>query len=474
GDLAKLAREYVDCLRADADVAKNPAKYYDQIVEIDLDQLEPHVVGPHSPDVARPVSAFRAEIEKEGYPANLTSALIGSCTNSSYEDIGRSVHVVNQAKEHGLKAQTKFWVTPGSDQIYETMKRDGQLQALESAGAIVLANACGPCIGQWKRDDIVKGERNSIITSFNRNFRGRNDANPETLSFIGSPEIVTAMALAGDLRFNPVTDELKGQDGKPFKLKAPQADALPTGGFARGDSGFVAPPADGSKVSVVVADGSERLQLLEKFAPWDGKDLKGLPVLVKAKGKCTTDHISPAGAWLRYRGHLDKISDNMFTGAINAFTDKPGHGKNQLTGETNKPFPAIARYYKKQGLGWVAVGDVNYGEGSSREHAAMSPRFLGAKAVIVRSFARIAETNLKKQGVLPLTFADPADYDRIREDDRVAIRGLSGLAPGKSLSIEITHDDGTKEEFEAKHTLNEEQIGWFKAGSALNLIAKGS
>ncbi|MEZ6195605.1 MAG: aconitate hydratase [Planctomycetota bacterium] len=470
-DVAALAKEFADCLRADDEVLADPSKFYDQIVEIDLSTLEPHVVGPHSPDVARPISKMEADVESESFPPNISSALIGSCTNSSYEDIGRAVHVAKQASAHGLKARMPFFVSPGSDQIFETMKRDGQLAALEAVGAIVLANACGPCIGQWKRDDVKTGERNSIVNSFNRNFRGRNDANPETLSFITSPEITTAFALSGDLRFNPLEDELKGADGQSFKLQPPTADELPAKGFAKGDQGFVEPAEDGSAVEVVVREDSERLQLLAKFQPWDGEDLRDMPVLVKAKGKCTTDHISPAGKWLRFRGHLDRISDNAFTGATNAFRDEIGKGKNQLTGEI-QAYPAVARDYKAAGLGWCVVGDVNYGEGSSREHAAMSPRFLGCEAVVVRSFARIHETNLKKQGVLPLTFQDPADYDKILEDDRITITGLAQLAPGSTMTMLIRHHDGTQDEATLLHSLNAEQIGWYRAGSALNLIAQ--
>ncbi len=470
---ADLAREFADVLRPDPEVLANPADYYDKVVEIDLSTLEPHVVGPHTPDLARPISKLREEAEKEGYPLNLTAALIGSCTNSSYEDIGRSVDVVRQAKSQGLEVKTPFWVTPGSVQIHETMERDGQLEALEGVGARVLANACGPCIGQWQRDDIRKGDKNSIITSFNRNFRGRNDANPETLSFIASPEIVTALAFAGDLGFNPLTDSLETPAGGTFRFEAPKSDALPADGFADPeDKGFVPPAEDGSAVEVVVSPDSDRLQLLTPFDPWDGNDLRDLLVLLKAKGKCTTDHISPAGPWLKYRGHLDRISDNMFTGAVNAFTGETGAGKDQLSGETGVPFPKIARHYKAEGRGWVAVGDANYGEGSSREHAAMSPRYLGCRAVIVRSFARIHETNLKKQGVLPLTFSDPADYDKVREDDRVNILGLADLAPGRPVRVELEHADGTKDAFSANHTMNEEQIAWFRAGSALNLIAQ--
>ena len=473
-DVAALCEQHASELRSDDEVAKDPAKYYDQIVEIDLSTLEPHVVGPHSPDAARPISELKKDAEGNDYPMNLTSALIGSCTNSSYEDMGRSVHVAKQALAKGMKAKTKFWVTPGSDKVYETMKRDGQLEPLQEVGAIVLANACGPCIGQWKRDDIEKGDRNSIVSSFNRNFRGRNDANPETLSFIASPEITTAFALSGDLGFNPITDTLEGENGQSIKLEPPVAADLPEGGFAEAEGGYLAPPADGSSVSVEVSETSERLQLLSPFTAWDGKDLTGMAILVKAQGKCTTDHISPAGQWLRFRGHLDNISNNMFSGAINAFSGEAGHGTDQLSGEKGKSFPDIARNYKANGLGWIAVGDVNYGEGSSREHAAMEPRHMGARAVIVRSFARIAETNLKKQGVLPFTFINPADYDKILEDDRIDLVGLADLAPGKPVKMVIRHADGSSDDCELAHTMNDEQIEWFKAGSALNLIAAKS
>lgn len=469
GEFAKLADAHKECLVADPEVAKEPAKFFDQVVEIDLDTLEPYVVGPHTPDLARPISAFSQEIKEKGYPDKLTYALIGSCTNSSYEDMSRAANVAEQGAAHGIKAHCGFLISPGSEQIYETIDRDGQLKTLEKIGATVLANACGPCIGQWKRDDIKPGEPNSIITSFNRNFQKRNDGNADTLAFIGSPEIVTAMALAGSLSFNPMKDSIKGEDGKEFSLKAPVANELPSQGFVSEDNGYVPPAADGSSLKVDVKPDSERLQLLEPFTPWDGQDYSELPVLLKALGKCTTDHISPAGPWLRYRGHLDRISDNMFTGAINAFTKEAGVGLNVLNGES-KSYPEVARNYKANKTGWVVVGDQNYGEGSSREHAAMSPRFLGCKAVLVRSFARIHETNLKKQGILALTFANPADYDKIEEKDRISLKGLSALAPGKNVVLEIKHENGKVDTIEVKHTMTEEQIGWFKAGSALNLI----
>jgi len=470
-EVGKLAEQYVQCLVADPEVGKEPDRYFDQIVEIDLDTLEPYVVGPHSPDLARPISALAEEVKEKGYPEKLKVALIGSCTNSSYEDMSRAANVARQGVKHGLKAQSGFMITPGSEQIHETIKRDGQLQILEKMGGIVLANACGPCIGQWKREDITPGESNSIITSFNRNFRRRNDGNAETLAFIGSPEIVTALAFAGKLTFNPLKDKLPAPDGTMVKLEPPEAPELPDQGFISEDSGLIEPAADGDKVEVIVKPDSERLQLLEPFSAWDGKDLVDLPVLLKADGKCTTDHISPAGAWLRYRGHIDRISDNMFIGAVNAFTRETGCGLDVLSGE-RKAYPSVARHYKAENLSWVVIGDQNYGEGSSREHAAMSPRFLGCKAVIVRSFARIHETNLKKQGILALTFINPNDYDRIQETDRLTISGLDKLAPGKPVDVQIKHADGKSETIQVKHTMTDEQIEWFKAGSALNLIRK--
>lgn len=468
-EIAALAEQYREHLVADPEVEKDYKNYFDQVIEIDLDTLEPYVVGPHTPDLARPISALAKEVDEKGYPEHLKYALIGSCTNSSYEDMGRAAHVANQAGEHGVKADIGFLISPGSEQIYKTIGRDGQLKTLETIGGTVLANACGPCIGQWKRDDITPGERNSIITSFNRNFQKRNDGNAETLAFIGSPEIVTALALAGSLKFNPLTDTLKGTDGKEFKLNPPTAQELPEQGFIADETGFIPPAKDGDKVVVDVKPTSERLQLLEPFEAWDGKDYVNLPILMKALGKCTTDHISAAGPWLRYRGHLDKISDNMFSGATNAFTKDIGIGLDVLDGE-RKAFQAVARNYKANGLGWIAVGDLNYGEGSSREHAAMSPRFLNCKAVVVKSFARIHETNLKKQGILPFTFARPEDYDKIGETDRVSLLDLAKIAPGKNVEMVIRHADGTEDKIELKHTMTEEQIGWFKAGSALNLI----
>ncbi|MCP3982022.1 MAG: aconitate hydratase [bacterium] len=472
-ELAELAKRYAHLLRADDEVAQDPAKFYDRVVEIDLSTLEPHLVGPHTPDLARPVSAMAQAVDDEDYPNDISVALIGSCTNSSYEDISRVADVVDQAKANGVEqTRVPFMVSPGSEQIRATIERDGQMAQLTSFGATVLANACGPCIGQWQRDEIKPGVKNSIVTSFNRNFPRRNDGSPDTLAFIGSPEIVAAYALSGKLSFNPATDTLEGPNG-PFKLNAPgPAPDLPAEGFVDDTEGFLAPPADGGDVEVVIDPQSKRLQKLEPFAAWDGADRAQLPLLLKAKGKCTTDHISPAGPWLRFRGHLDNISDNMFTGAINAFTGEAGTTRNLLTGESGKPVPEVARTYKADGSMWVVVGDENYGEGSSREHAAMSPRLLGAAAAIVRSFARIHESNLKKQGVLPLTFTDPADYDKVRETDRISVTGLAGLTPGGTLSVTLHHEDGSEDSFEVKQSLNAEQIEWFKAGSALNVLKR--
>ncbi len=465
-DLAKLADQNMDILTADEDVVKNPTKYFDQVIEIDLDTLEPHLVGPHTPDLAHSISQIKEAAQKNNWPTKLSAALIGSCTNSSYEDIGRATFVAEQALEAGVKMPQTFMVSPGSAQIKNTIERDGQMKKLNDMGATVLANACGPCIGQWKRDDIKKGEVNTIITSFNRNFRGRNDANQETLSFIGSPEIVMALGIAGRLDFNPNTDTIQTPKG-PIKLKAPVAPEYPAKGFVADPEGYQAPK--GKTAQVQVDTKSERLQLLEPFAKWDGKDLKDMYVLAKAKGKCTTDHISPAGSWLRFRGHLDNISNNMLLTAVNAFTGEAGKGKNQLTG-AKQEFAQLGRSYKAASKKWVIIGDENYGEGSSREHAAMSPRFLGCAAVITKSFARIHETNLKKQGVLAMTFANPTDYDKIQEDDIVAVTGVMSLAPGKNLALEIKHKDGKTESIQLKHSYNEEQIRWFQAGSALNLL----
>jgi aconitate hydratase len=469
--IADLCDEFAEYLVADPEVEADPEKYFDQIVEIDLDTLEPYVVGPHTPDLARPISQFAADVKTNGWPDEIRVALIGSCTNSSYEDMTRAASVAKQGAKHGLKAECGFLITPGSEQIHQTIKRDGQLETLESIGGTVLANACGPCIGQWKRDDIKQGEKNSIITSFNRNFQKRNDGNAETNAFIGSPEIVTALALAGRLSFNPLTDKLKTPDGKEVKLEQPETSELPVNGFISDDAGYIEPAKDGSSIEVKVDPKSERLQLLEPFLAWDGNDYEKLPLLLKAKGKCTTDHISPAGPWLRYRGHLDKISDNMFIGAINYFGGEPGTVTDVIDKKV-KTVPEAARHYKKQGMGWIVVGDENYGEGSSREHAAMSPRFLGCKAVVVKSFARIHETNLKKQGILAFTFANPADYEKIKATDFLSIVGLDKLAVDKPVTMVLTHEDGSEEKIELKHTMTDEQIDWFKEGSALNLIRK--
>jgi aconitate hydratase len=461
---ASLARAHAEHLVADPDVEANPSKYFDRIIEIDLSTLTPHLVGPHTPDLARPIAAMREEAVEKDYPVQVTNALIGSCTNSSYEDIARSAHIARQATAKGLKAKIPLWVSPGSDTVFETIKKAGFVADLEAIGATILSNSCGPCIGQWKRDDTDGTVKNSIVNSFNRNFKKRNDGFANTLSFIGSPELVTAIALSGRLDFDPTRDTIDG-----VSLGEPEGDELPDGGLELSFGGFVEPPADGSGVEVALPSGHDRLQKLTPFPAWDGNDLTDQLVLLKAHGKCTTDHISQAGPWLKYRGHLDNISNNMVLGAVNAFTMNPGEGKDQLDGETKK-FPAVARNYKANDRGWVVFGDENYGEGSSREHAAMEPRHLGCTAVIVRSFARIHETNLKKQGVLPLTFVNPADYDRVRENDRVAIRGVTDLEPSRPLTVELTHDDGTTDSFQVAHTLNEDQISWFRAGSALNKI----
>ncbi len=471
-EIAALSGEYSECFRADDEAYADPEKYYDNIIEINLSELEPQVCGPHTPDKVRSISDFADEIIRENYPDDIKYALIGSCTNSSYEDMGRAAAVAKDAVSKGLKLTIPLLVTPGSNLIEDTIKRDGQMKVLADAGATVLANACGPCIGQWTRTDIKKGERNSIVNSYNRNFRARNDGNSETLSFISSPEIVTAYAFAGSISFNPLKDKLKTASGQEVMLAGPFAEELPSAGFTGHGKGYVSPVEDGSKVEIIISPKSERLQVLTPFAPWDGNDFIDVTLLLKASGKCTTDHISPAGQWLKFRGHLDKISDNAFFGAVNSFGGTAGTGKNQFTGETGIRFSDIARDYKERGISWVVVGDENYGEGSSREHAAMSPRFLGAVAVIVRSFARIHETNLKKQGILPLTFVDPADYEKFCEDDKISITGLDKLAAGKNVNVKIKHSDGAADDIETKHTMSEQQIEWFRAGSALNKIAR--
>ncbi|MFZ5946616.1 MAG: aconitate hydratase [Stygiobacter sp.] len=469
-DVAKLANKNANVLKADDDVYKNPEKYYDQIIEINLDELEPHLNGPFTPDRAWPVSKMKEAVVENNFPDKVSVALIGSCTNSSYEDIDRSASIARQALSKGLKAKSEFKITPGSEQVRATIERDGQLKVLTDLGGQVLANACGPCIGMWKRMDIKTGERNTIVNSFNRNFAKRNDNNPETLSFVASPEITTALAIAGSLSFNPETDYLTNDNGEQVKLDPPYGDELPKKNFEKDRKGFLAPTKNGFKTKIAIPKKSDRLQLLEPFPAWDGKDFVDLSLLLKVKGKCTTDHISPAGSWLKYRGHLDNISKNMFLGAINAFTGNAGEAKNQFT-EFYQPVHEVAREYKAQGIGWIVVGDENYGEGSSREHAAMEPRFLGGKAIIAKSFARIHETNLKKQGMLPLTFADPNDYDKIQEDDSFSLVGLNEFAPEKQLKLIIKHKDGQTEEIMLNHSFNAGQIEWFKAGGALNLIA---
>jgi aconitate hydratase len=471
-DVAEWASAVAEHLRADPEVLADPAKYYDEVIEIDLDKLEPQWVGPHTPDLLRKVSEMKGAVAKEGYPEQISSALIGSCTNSSYEDVSRAASVAKQALAKGLKIKTPLLVTPGSDQVFKTIERDGFMKVFNETGATVLANACGPCIGQWKRDDIKKGEKNSIVTSYNRNFKKRNDDNEETLCFIGSPELVTAVAFSGSLGFDPRTDAIKAPDGSEFRFAPPVGSELPPSGFVLSREGYAAPaPLDQRRAMQVAVDPkSDRLALLEPFARWDGADFSGLLVLAKAKGKCTTDHISQAGPWLKYRGHLANISNNMLLGATNAFTGETGKGTNVLTGATGQTFPELGKSYKAAGKGWVIVGDTNYGEGSSREHAAMCPRFLGCKVVLTRSFARIHETNLKAQGVLPLTFADPADYEKIGDRDLIAVVGLTKLAPGSTLTVELTKPDGAKVSIPVKHTMSTQQIGWFKAGGALNAM----
>lgn len=468
-EVAAMADQIAEHLNGDAEVYANPEKYFDQVIEINLSELEPHVNGPFTPDLAWPLSKFAAAVKENGWPAKLEVGLIGSCTNSSYEDISRAASLAQQAVDKHLVAKSEFTITPGSEMVRYTVERDGYLDTFAQMGGVVLANACGPCIGQWARHGAEKQEKNSIITSFNRNFAKRADGNPNTHSFVASPEVVTAMAIAGDLTFNPMTDTLTNSKGEQVKLDEPKGLDLPTKGFAVEDAGYQAPAADGSKVSVLVSEKSERLQLLDPFKAWEGTDLKGLKLLIKAKGKCTTDHISMAGPWLRFRGHLDNISNNLLIGAINFVNDTANTVKNQLTGEYGE-VPAVQRAYKAAGIGSIVVGDENYGEGSSREHAAMEPRHLGVRAILVKSFARIHETNLKKQGMLALTFADKADYEKIQEDDNIDIIGLTSFAPGKSLTVVLNHADGSKDEITVNHTYNEQQIEWFKAGAALNII----
>jgi len=470
-EVAALADGIKEHLRPDAEVYADPSKYYDQLLELDLSTLEPYVNGPFTPDLATPISKMKEAVEKNGWPAKLEVALIGSCTNSSYEDISRSASIVKDAVSKGIKTKSEFTITPGSEQVRYTIERDGFIKEFEDAGGVVLANACGPCIGQWARHIDDPNRKNTIITSFNRNFAKRNDGLASTHAFVASPEIVTALAMAGTISFNPLKDKLKNEKGEEVMLKEPTGFELPPKGFAVEDAGYQAPAADGSSVEVKVAPESKRLQLLRPFSAWEGTDLRGLKLLIKAKGKCTTDHISMAGPWLKFRGHLDHISNNMLIGAVNYFTDKTDSVKNQLTGEYG-PVPATQRAYKTAGIGTVVVGDENYGEGSSREHAAMEPRHLGVRAILVRSFARIHETNLKKQGMLALTFANKEDYDKVQEDDSIDITGLTSFAPAKPLTVVLNHKDGSKDEIAVNHTYNTPQIQWFKEGGALNVIRK--
>ncbi|KAF4591496.1 Aconitate hydratase [Ophiocordyceps camponoti-floridani] len=465
-DIGDFARSYASDLRAD------PGAEYDQLIEINLSELEPHINGPFTPDLATPISQFSQAVKDNGWPEELKVGLIGSCTNSSYEDMSRAASIARDALDHGVKAQAAFTVTPGSEQIRATIERDGQLKTFEDFGGVVLANACGPCIGQWDRQDVKKGEANSIVSSYNRNFTGRNDGNPATHAFVTSPDLVVALTIGGNLHFNPLTDKLKDKDGKEFTLKPPSGDSLPTRGYDPGNNTYQAPPKERASVSVQVAPTSERLQVLEPFTPWDGKDAKDLPILIKAQGKTTTDHISMAGPWLKYRGHLDNISNNMLIGAINEANGEANKVKNCQSGEWDA-VPAVARAYKQNGLRWVVVGDWNYGEGSSREHAALEPRHLGGLAIITRSFARIHETNLKKQGMLPLTFADPADYDKIKSDDKVDIP-CTQLEVDKPIIMIVRPQDGKPFDVALQHTFNESQIEWFKNGSALNTMAKAA
>ena len=468
-EVAELANGVAEHLTADPEVYANPSQYFDQVIEINLSELEPHLNGPFSPDIATPISKMGDEARKHGWPMKIEVGLIGSCTNSSYEDIARSASIARQAVEKGLTPKAKFTITPGSEQVRYTIERDGFIGTFEEMGASVFANACGPCIGQWAREGADKAETNTIVHSFNRNFAKRADGNPNTHAFVGSPELVTALAIAGTLDFNPLTDTLINDKGEAVKLDTPYGDELPKNGFDVEDAGYIAPAADGSSVEVIVKPGSERLQLLDEFKPWNGENITGAKLLIKAQGKCTTDHISMAGPWLRYRGHLDNIANNTLTGAVNAFNGDTNSVKNQLTGEYGE-VPAVQRAYKAAGIPTIVVGDSNYGEGSSREHAAMQPRHLGVVAVLVKSFARIHETNLKKQGMLALTFANEADYAKIQENDTINFVDLKDFAPGKPLTLEFVHADGSKDSIVTNHTYNAQQIDWFRAGSALNLI----
>ena len=470
--IADLANKYKEYLTADSDVEQNPEKYFDKIIEIDLAKLEPHIVGPHTPDLARPISQLADDVKNKNYPDNISVALIGSCTNSSYEDMSRSASLAKQAQSKGIKSKIPLLVTPGSEQIRATIERDGQIDSLKSIGATVLANACGPCIGQWHRPELKQGERNTIVTSYNRNFPGRNDGKRETMNFIASPELVTALALGGNLSFNPLNDSLVASDGTKFRLDPPErAPDVPDREFVNVEDIYLHPSENPDTVQVLIDPESERLQKLEPFTAWDGQDLNNLHIIMKAKGKCTTDHISPAGPWLRLRGHLDKLSDNLLLGAVNAFNDEVGKSKNSLTNKIEN-CAEIARQYKKQNISWIIIGDDNYGEGSSREHAAMTPRYLGCKVVIAKSFARIHETNLKKQGVMALTFDNPEDYEKIHEDDKISINSLSDISPGKSVDCTVEHADKTSEKIILNHSYNDLQIEWFRAGSAMNFLRK--
>jgi len=469
GDVADLANAVKEHLTGDPEVYANPEQYFDQVIEINLSELEPHINGPYTPDRATPISKFAEEVKKNGWPQVLEVGLIGSCTNSSYEDISRAASVAQQALDKNLKVRSEYTITPGSEMVRYTVERDGYLEVFEKIGGVVLANACGPCIGQWARHTTDPDKKNSIITSFNRNFAKRNDGNPNTHSFVASPEIVTAMSIAGDMTFNPLKDTLVNENGETVHLDQPQGIELPVKGFDVDDPGYVGPAEDGSGIEVIVRPDSKRLQLLTPFKPWDGENLKGLKVLIKAEGKCTTDHISMAGPWLRFRGHLDNISDNTLTGAVNAYNKETNSVKNQLSGEYG-PVPDVQRAYKEEGISTIVIGDHNYGEGSSREHAAMQPRHLGVRVVLVKSFARIHETNLKKQGMLALVFQNEADYDKIQEDDTIDIIDLNSFAPDKPLTLRIHHAEGSEHTILANHTYNQAQIDWFKAGSALNLI----
>lgn len=468
-DVSELADKVIEYLQPDTETVNNPKEYFDQVIEIDLSTLEPYVNGPFTPDAAHPISEFAKVVKEKGYPQKMEVGLIGSCTNSSYEDLSRAVSIVKDAKQKHVEVKAQFIINPGSEQVRYTAERDGILPAFEEVGATIMANACGPCIGQWKRESKDPERANSIVTSFNRNFAKRNDGNPNTHAFVTSPEIVAALSIAGDLCFNPMTDTLVNSEGEKVKLEEPKGYELPPLGYELKESGFLAPIADGSDIEISIAKDSQRLQELAPFATWNGKDIIEQPLLIKVKGKCTTDHISMAGPWLRFRGHLDNISDNMLIGAVNAFNDKTNAVLDQETNEYI-PVPKLARKFKAEGLGSVVVAEENYGEGSSREHAAMEPRFLNVKAILVKSFARIHETNLKKQGMLGLTFVDKNDYEKIKEDDKISIIGLTEFKPGKNLTVELTHKNGTKESFEVAHTYNEVQIAWFKAGSALNYM----